>query len=169
MRTTFVNQNSENNIVEAGKRSLESISEDLRYWARFGTDTDQFLDNLPDEIPDMDLEELGAAVRHFEDTGDFYDYGLCFDFVAAGTFNDQKYGYYRYQIAYGGPSYEVRFHHDGLIEFVYLDWYSGVGFDVTGQEEFEWLKSQFEDTGSMDWDSIGYEDLVSLEYSDEEE
>ena len=66
----------------------------------------------------------------------FHEYGLSFEA------ND---GYKTLLIAWGGPSYEVRFHDDGTIEFVYLDWFVGIGFDVTEWPQFQWVKEQFEE------------------------
>ena len=47
---------------------------------------------------------------------DFFDYvnqsGLSFDFVEANTFEDQKCGYWRFQMSWGGPSDEFRIYTD---------------------------------------------------------
>jgi len=65
------------------------------------------------------------------DLGTFYEYGLCFDFVPAHTFKDQRQGFFRYQISYGGPSEEFRFmtedpnNPEPNIDFWYLDWFDG--------------------------------------------
>lgn len=64
------------------------------------------------------------------DLGTLYEYGLAFDYVAPGTFNGQKRGYFRYQLSYGGPSEEFRFFTDEnfnpvRIEFWFLDWFDG--------------------------------------------
>ena len=48
--------------------------------------------------------------RHIDDIGTFWEYGLALDYVAPGTFKDQKQGYFRYQISVGGPSEEFRFY-----------------------------------------------------------
>lgn len=37
-----------------------------------------------------------------ETHGPLREYGLSFDYVTAGTFDDQKEGYWRYQISWGG-------------------------------------------------------------------
>lgn len=72
------------------------------------------------------------------DLGTWNEYGLCFDYVAPGTFNDQKRGYFRYQISFGGPSEEIRFYSDeGLnlvrAEFWYLDWFDGAKTKIAGK------------------------------------
>jgi hypothetical protein len=64
------------------------------------------------------------------DLGSFNEYGLGFDYVAAGTFTDQREGYFRYQLSWGGPSDEFRFYTDAArqvtrIEYRFMDWFDG--------------------------------------------
>ena len=73
-----------------------------------------------------------------DDLGTFNEYGLAFDYVAKGTFGDQKRGYWRYQISWGGPSDEFRFYADERldltkIEYWFLDWFDGAKVNVTGK------------------------------------
>lgn len=86
--------------------------------------------------------------------GPFNEYGLSFDYVTPGTFNDQKRGYWRYQISWGGPSDEFRFYGDsggrGRIhidraEYWYLDWWDGASVDVTNDPRVIDLWGQLED------------------------
>jgi len=65
---------------------------------------------------------------------DFFDYvhqsGLSFDYVEANTFEDQKSGFWRFQMSWGGPSDEFRIYTDydkniNYIEYWYLDWFDG--------------------------------------------
>ncbi len=82
--------------------------------------------------------------------GTFNEYGLCFDYVAPGTFNDQRRGYFRYQISYGGPSEEFRFYTDEnfkvtRIEFWFLDWYDGAKTTMKQGKNFDLLNEIFED------------------------
>ena len=65
---------------------------------------------------------------------DFFDYvnrsGLSFDYVEANTFEDQKSGFWRFQMSWGGPSDEFRIYTDhenniDYIEYWYLDWFDG--------------------------------------------
>ena len=130
METTFINQNTKGTIVEEGLASLESTAEDMAVFM---------------EDPDG-TDELGS----------FYDYGLAFDYVAADDDGEKAFnavqdgtslefdGYYRYQISWGGPSEEVRFYQDRT-EYVYLDWFCGVGFDVSHTDWAEWLRDWFTD------------------------
>ena len=71
------------------------------------------------------------------DGAQWAEYGLAFDYVPAGTFRDQKRGYFRYQISYGGPSEEFRFYADEQLHitachFWFLDWFDGASVCVTG-------------------------------------
>jgi len=83
------------------------------------------------------------------DLGRFEEHGLSFDYVAPGTFNGQKRGYWRYQISYGGPSEEFRFYAAPVpgmgfwrtrfrltsIEYWFLDWFDGHGRKLVGKDE----------------------------------
>ena len=63
------------------------------------------------------------------------EYGLSID-------RHEEEEYTSYCMSWGGPSEEVRFHDDGLIEYVYLDWFCGIGFNVTDTELFQWLSDE---------------------------
>lgn len=76
-----------------------------------------------------------------EDGVRFTEYGLSFDYVAPGTFNGQRRGYWRYQISWGGPSDEFRFYADGpdatecdRIEYWFLDWFDGHWRALRGED-----------------------------------
>lgn len=90
----------------------------------------------------INLEEFVEA--NFDDMREtmyeqFNEYGLCFDYVAPGTFTDQEQGYFRYQISWGGPSEEIRFfvnpdfsvYH---VEFWFLDWWDGASLTLRGTD-----------------------------------
>ena len=93
------------------------------------------------------------------DLGTFEDYGLSFDYVAAGTFEDQPHGYFRYQLSWGGPSDEFRFFVDQdftpyKIEYWFLNWFDGAKKILHGRDEelmteiFEWFK----EIGSVEYE-----------------
>lgn len=101
-----------------------------------------------------DLKRLWEAYcegeEEVEDLGNIYDYGLDFSYVAPETFSDQKHGYFRYQLSYGGPTEEFRFFVDRdmrvyKIEFWLLVWFDGAHVLLTGkdynfmEEIFEWF------------------------------
>ena len=78
-----------------------------------------------------DLRRLWTTWCDSSETDDgqsFAEYGLCFDYVAADTFADQREAYFRYQLSWGGPSDEFRFFINPdlschCIEYWFLDWF----------------------------------------------
>ena len=91
------------------------------------------------------------------DLGSFHEYGLCFDYVAKGTFGDQKRGYFRWQLSWGGPADEFRFYLDECldpveIEYWYLDWFDCAKVDLTGQDYalLEEIFKDFKDLGIVE-------------------
>ena len=52
------------------------------------------------------------------------------------------------QGCWGGPSCEFRFY-DDHIEYVFLDWYTGIGFDVT-QYDWLWFVGDYIDSLQLD-------------------
>ena len=94
-----------------------------------------------------DLEKLYKLAlddceAYDDELGRLDEYGLCFDYVEPGTFEGQHEGYYRYQLAFGGPSQEIRYYvsrdEDGhlwhtpyRIEFWHMDWSDGACVDIT--------------------------------------
>lgn len=77
-----------------------------------------------------------------EDDGDpelgrFHDYGLSIDYVQPNTFQDQPFGFLRYQISTGGPGDEFRFFIDAdlrcyKVEYWFLDWFDGASRILEG-------------------------------------
>jgi hypothetical protein len=92
-----------------------------------------------------DLRRLWAAYCNgnddgVPDLGTLHDYGLCFDYVAPGTYADQKEAFFRYQLSWGGPSDEFRFFVNPdlschRIEYWFLDWFDGAHRVLEGDEE----------------------------------
>jgi len=94
-----------------------------------------------------DLEKAGDE-NGDPDHGTLNEYGLCFDYVAAGTFNlsirlsmlpDPKTGYFLWQLSTGGPGDEFRFYCDPAfsldrVEYVFLDWYDGATVKLDGAD-----------------------------------
>ena len=108
-----------------------------------------------------DIRKLWKLYTNGEDQSDpdlgrFDEYGLAFDYVAPNTFSDQPRGYWRWQISYGGPSDEFRFHGDGprhiaRIEYTFLDWFDGYTRKLMGNDEAllrEIWDSYFEESGA---------------------
>ena len=77
------------------------------------------------------------------DLGNMYEYGLAFDYVAPGTFKDQREGYFRWQLSWGGPSDEFRFYANKAkrgwwrayrIEYHYHNWFCGTHINMSGDD-----------------------------------
>jgi hypothetical protein len=124
-RITFLNDNEERTIAELGENALEN--------------TQNALETL-----------LNAEGYETEALGRLYDYALELYPVPYNEDEGGKIEYYCYLISYGGPSEEVRFY-PHRTEFVYLGWYSGIGFDVSGDEVFQQLRSFLDDRGLLDF------------------
>lgn len=97
--------------------------------------------NLKGRLEDLEtlFHSYNNGEEYHEELGNFNEYGLSFDYVESNTFDDQKEGYYRYQLSYGGPSDEFRiwvnYDTDILkIEYWFLDWFDGASRDVTDNE-----------------------------------
>ena len=99
-----------------------------------------------------------AGEDEIEDLGSIYDYGLSFDYVAPGTFNDQSEGYWRWQLSWGGPSDEFRFYASSAddpcykIEYWFLDWYDGAKRYPRGADEelLQEIWTWFSESGSAE-------------------
>lgn len=71
--------------------------------------------------------------------GTWTEFGLSFDYVPAKTFTDQRTGYFRFQLSWGGPSDEFRFYTDAdlnlsRVEYRFMDWFDGAGLTVKGAD-----------------------------------
>ena len=112
-----------------------------------------------------DLTRLWKAycdgVESLDDLGSIFEYGLCFDYVAPDTFEDQSEGYFRYQISWGGPSDEFRFFVNPdftchRIEYWFLDWFDGAYRILTGANEallrelWDWLSESEAPRAALD-------------------
>jgi hypothetical protein len=116
-RITFLNENAERTIVERGMNALESVQNDIETL-------------------------LSAEDYETEDLGSLYEYGLEFCPVPYDEDEGGAIEYYRYLLSYGGPSTEIRFY-PHRTEFVFLDWFCGVGFDVSSDRVFQQLREWF--------------------------
>lgn len=90
-----------------------------------------------------DLRYLWAQYRGGsgdKNEGTIGDYGLGFDYVSGGTFSDQREGYFRHQLSWGGPSDEFRFFVNldfscYRIEYWFLDWFDSAHRTITRPNE----------------------------------
>jgi hypothetical protein len=103
------------------------------------TCADKVTSNLAGRIEDLrkfwDIYNDPDATE--SDQEEFLNYGLSFDYVPYGTFEDQEGGYFRYQISWGGPGEEFRFYADPQfhcyrIEYWFLDWGDGAHIVLEG-------------------------------------
>mgnify|MGYP003646229720 CR=1 FL=1 len=92
-----------------------------------------FLD-IDKETRDKVSNFLQSEYEDLNNYEDYFDYvnntGLCFDYVKAGTFKDQRAGYWRWQLSYGGPSEEFRLYDNNDLEYWYLDWFDSASINV---------------------------------------
>jgi len=121
---------------------------------------DRINEHLHNRISDLKI--LWNLYNNGDENGDpelgqFNEYGLCFDYVSPNTFNNQRRGYFRYQLSYGGPSDEFRFYTDEnlnitKIEYVFLDWCDGASKKLTGKnlELMEEIYNFFKEIGSVE-------------------
>jgi len=95
-----------------------------------------------------DIRALWTLYRQDSDASDadlgrLHEYGLSWDYVAPGTFEGQRRGYFRFQISWGGPGDEFRFYVDERLEITrleywFLDWSDGAKVNVTGRNLDLW-------------------------------
>ncbi len=71
-----------------------------------------------------------------------FEYGLSFDYVEPETFKRQPFGYWRYQLSWGGPSDEFRLYGGGAIEYWFLDWFDGAHRKLKG-EDLDFMRELF--------------------------
>ena len=104
--------------------------------------------NLYSDDPEADHPNLG----------NWCEYGLGFDYVAANTFDDQPEGYFLYPRARGGPSDEFRFYAKSgyrgwevsRIEYWFMDWFDGASRDVTDKSVLSEIFDWFSEVGACD-------------------
>lgn len=94
------------------------------------------------EEGDVTEDEADEIRQELGDTA--VDYGLCIDFVPAGTFSDEPRPFVRYQLSTGGPGEEFRYFQDGSLEFWFLDWFVGHRVMVMDEELKEYLVDRFQ-------------------------
>lgn len=150
MKRTFLNGDKEH--AQRGMRHLQGVQEDLIFFESYGhcENIDELIEEL--RCNGATFKEARQIINQFEETGSIYDYGLSFGYVEQGTFVDQDEDYFRYQFSWGGPSDELRIYEDGTIEYCFLDWSKGVGFDVTNEKGFSWLVDWLVDSDMLNFE-----------------
>jgi len=97
-------------------------------------------EHLKGRMEDIDkmLNPENYTEKELEEVPELFEYGLCFDYVPANTFNDQPEGYFRWQLSTGGPGDEFRFLTEDptenmpVIEYWFLDWFDGANIELKG-------------------------------------
>lgn len=104
-------------------------------------------DELAEIFRRMDQQLDNDPEREDEAMTEWHNYGQSFDYVEPFTFDNQRDGYYRFQISWGGPSEELRAWYDSednlrALEFWFLDWGEGAMVDVidctTMRQAMQW-------------------------------
>ena len=129
-----------NNTQE--KKCIDLVANKFAEQEQTYKDVQQFFEDYENATEGEQIE-LIVIYKHkgnyFHEYEDLFDYvnqtALCWDYVEPYTFNDQREGYYRLQLSWGGPQDEYRIYtdmnktiHD--IEYWYLDWYDGSCINV---------------------------------------
>lgn len=153
-KRTFYNPPSTNadDFVRDADKAVQSFEQELVLYAEYGWDLDD-IDELEDHTDIDEVRDLLALLEKVGDSSPIHERFLSFEPVYhdCEAFDPPPVQYYRVLISYGGPSTEVRFHPCGLIEFVYLDWWCGTGFDVSKSRYFQNLREYFQECGSFTW------------------
>lgn len=151
-RVTFLNDNSAGNLREIGEAALKSTLDDFKYYRLYHEvrDDNDFWELCKDED---DLDDAEWAIDKYRSLSLWHEYGLDLSVCLMSANDSDEYyddndpedsideeeSYVRFQMSYGGPSDEIRLYPDGTIVYVYLDWFCGIGFNITDEEEVDWL------------------------------
>lgn len=166
----FLNDNSEHTLERIGRESLDDVRKTLNMYLNpdsltieeLLSDSDMnsdILDQIKEEKAEnslSDKDNFNKLSTYLQDDireqyqERFNEYGLSFNYVELDEDTEQD--YFRYQLSWGGPSDEIRFYDNGAIEYVYMDWFCGVGFNVTNDDVFKQVKSYFEELGMLNFE-----------------
>jgi len=166
----FLNDNAEKNLEQVGRESLLRVRDTLNMF--FNSDSLTIGKLLSDSDMDSDIldqikEEKEENNLSNDDTFDmlssplqddireqyierFDQYGLSFDYVELDK--DTERDYFRYQLSCGGPLEEIRFYDNGAIEYVFLDWFCGVGFNVTNDGVFKQIQDYLKELDMLNFE-----------------
>lgn len=134
------------------KAEMDQREKDLRIEAR-----ECYRERMKDIRAMWKIYHSENPEEYSKDGARWDEYGLSFDYVGPGTFSDQRRGYFRYQISYGGPSEEFRFYTDEKLNltgvyFWFLNWFTGHGIRVTGKNLELWQEiwEDWRETGTLE-------------------
>jgi hypothetical protein len=99
-----------------------------------------------------------SGAEELEGLDSICQYGLGFDYVAPGTFDGQRCGYFRWQLSWGGPSDEFRFYTTEALdleraEYWFLDYRYRKGCRFLPQ--FDRIEYWF-----LDWFDVAHKVLI---------
>lgn len=187
----FLNNNPENTLEQKGRESLDNVRDTLNMYLNPDSLTIEELlsdSDMNSDIMDQIKEEKEETNLSDDDTFDmlsshlqndireqyqerFDEYGIAFDYVELDK--DTERDYFCYQLSYGGPSKEVRFYDNGYIEYVYLDWFCSVGFNVTNDNVFKQVRDWFRDCDMLNFEQkrseYDYYDILAEKAESEED
>jgi len=164
----FLNDNAEHTLEQKGRESLLRVRDTLNMYLNpdsltikeLLSDSDMdndILDQIKEEKEENSLsDDFNKLSTYLQDDireqyqERFNEYGLSFDYVELDK--DIERDYFRYQLSYGGPSDEIRFYDNGDIEYVYLDWFCGVGFNVTNDGVFKQVQDYFKELNMLNFE-----------------
>ena len=166
----FLNDNSDHTLEQKGRDSLDNVRKTLNMF--FNSDSltvkellsdsnmnSDILDQIKEEKEENNLSDNDnfSMLSDFlqDDIREQYierfdEYGLSFDYIELDK--DTERDYFKYLLSYGGPSEEIRFYDDGAIEYVFLDWFCGVGFNVTNDGVFKQVRDWFKDCDILNFE-----------------
>ena len=127
------------------KTQFDAVMADLESVERRAQDAHQ---SRRKQLADI-FRRMDSDINEIADNAmtEWHEFGLSFDYVEPFTFDDQRDGYWRFQISFGGPSEELRAWFDSndqlrALEFWFLDWGEGAMVDVidcpTMRQAIEW-------------------------------
>lgn len=166
----FLNDNAEKNLEQIGRDSLDNVRDTLNMYlnpdsltiGELLSDSDMnsdILDQIKEEKEENNLSDndnFGMLSGFLQDDireqyiERFIQYGLSFDYIELDK--DTERDYFRYQLSYGGPSEEIRFYDNGAIEYVFLDWFCGIGFNVTNDGVFKQVRDWFKELDVLNFE-----------------
>lgn len=166
----FLNDNSEHTLERIGRESLDDVRKTLNMYLNpdsltieeLLSDSDMnsdILDQIKEEKAEnslSDKDNFNKLSTYLQDDireqyqERFNEYGLSFNYVKLDEDTEQD--YFRYQLSWGGPSDEIRFYDNGAIEYVYMDWFCGVGFNVNNDDVFKQVRDWFRDCDMLNFE-----------------
>ena len=132
-------------IYRAGSITDDHTNSAYRHYEGYANDLKKFRDMMVNGEEPMD-----------PDIGNFYEYGLSLTTSRVGDINTAVAEYLGdpdeicawYEMCWGGPqAYFIITKHDVI--FCYLDWFIGLGYDVTGDDRVNWLIDYFDELGYL--------------------